>query len=143
MINQMTIPSNFSASHDKATVINFLKGRGINVATDKDIVKSFFEGNDFHLAIYDIKLGNNTMLLTIKNFAQNEDLMIQLSSIFRSKTQHLGSYHILKYARQATDDVIGMIPTFRAFFGEKAVTSTYSKVSWKGNSAIRSTQIAA
>ncbi|MFB0945233.1 MAG: hypothetical protein QMB24_03620 [Spirosomataceae bacterium] len=39
-------------------------------------MKSFFEGNDYHLAVYDSRKQAHTMLLTVKNFAKNEDLLL-------------------------------------------------------------------
>lgn len=143
MKNQVITTSNFQSSNNIETVANFLKTQGITNFLSQDVVKSFYEGNDFHLAIYDARHGNNTMLLTVKNFAQNEDILIELNDIFRAETQHLGTYHILKYARQATDDVIGLIPTFKALFSERKVANPYQKVNWKNNYQTRNTNIAA
>ncbi len=143
MKNQTISTNNFQSNNNAEAVEHFLSTHGVFTVAGQDTVKGFFEGNDYFLAIYDGKLGNNTMLLTIKNFAQNEDLLIELNNIFRNETQHLGSYHILKFARQATDDVIGLIPTFKAFFGEKAVASSFPKVNWTSNFGSQNTNIAA
>jgi hypothetical protein len=143
MKNPTITASSFQSSNDTEAVVTFLKAQGANTTTGQDIVKSFYIGNDYHLAVYDTKEGNNTMLVTIKNFAQNEDLLIELNGIFRAKTQHLGSYHILKFARQATDEVIGLIPTFKAFFGDRIVANPYQKINWRNSFTTQNTYIAA
>lgn len=143
MKNQAITINSFLSNNNAEAVVAFLNAQNVNTNTGKDIVKSFYVGNDYHLAIYDANQGKNTMLLTVKDFAQNEDLLIELNSIFRKETQHLSSYHILKFARQATDEVIGLIPTFKAFFGERTVTNSYPKVNWKSNFNTQNTNIAA
>ena len=143
MKTQQTTPSNVQSVNDSKTVTEFLTARGIRLSADKDVVKSFFEGEDYHLAIFDAKHGKNTMLLTIKNFVQNEDMLIELNSIFRSETQDISSYHILKFARQATDEVIGLLPTFQAFFGKRTVSTPAVNVSFRNKYVPQSANIAA
>jgi|GEM_PF-1353776 hypothetical protein len=122
MKNTTIISSSFNASHDQNIVTNFLQERGINLQANKDVVKSFFDGNDYQLAIYDGRNQEHTMLLTVKNFARNEDLLLELNAIFLAKTKDTSAYHILKFARQATDEIIGLLPTFQVFFGEQPVS---------------------
>jgi hypothetical protein len=82
-------------------------------------VKNFFDGNNYTLVVYDARHQQNNLLVTFFNFTQQEDLMIELNHIFKAETQHTSAYHILRFARQYTDEVLGMLPTFRAFFGDE------------------------
>lgn len=116
MNTQKQLTSNVSITDSITDLQSFLAGKGIETA-DKDIVKNFFDGDNYTIAVYDARHHQNNLLITFFDFTKQEDLMIELNQIFRAETQHTSTYHILRFARQALDDVLGMLPTFRAYFG--------------------------
>jgi hypothetical protein len=118
MKTEKQLSSNVSITDFLPDIQSFLAEKGIETA-DKDIVKNFFDGNDYILAVYDAQHQQNNLLITFFNFTQQEDLIIELNHIFKSETQHTSTYHILRFARQYTDEVLGMLPTFRAYFGDE------------------------
>jgi hypothetical protein len=118
MKTEKQLSSNVSITDFLPDIQSFLAKKGIETA-DKDIVKNFFDGNDYILAVYDAQHQQNNLLVTFYNFTQQEDLMIELNHIFKLETQHTSTYHILRFARQCTDEVLGMLPTFRTYFGNE------------------------
>lgn len=111
--------NNISITDFLPDVKAFLASKGIETG-DKDIVKNFFDGNNYTLAVYDARHQQNNLLITFFNFTEQEDLIIELNNIFKAETKDTSAYHILRFARQFTDDLLGMLPTYRAFFGVEA-----------------------
>lgn len=143
MKTQQQFSGNISISNSQTDVLNFLRAKNVKVSLEKDSVKSFYDGNDYILAVYDVQNQKNNLLITIKDFTQNEDTLIELNNIFRMATQDTSTYHILKFARQATDEVLGMLPTFQAMFGKRTVETQSVKVNMNNVFIPRSANIAA
>lgn len=140
---QPKISATLLANNDVSNVLEFLKSKNETINENQNIVKTYFDGHDVVLVLYDGTEQKNTMLLTFKDFTKNEDTLIELNTIFRESTRDMNITNVIKMARQATDEIIGMIPTFQAYFGEQLVSTPAVRINTPNYFASQETSIAA
>jgi hypothetical protein len=125
-MNLEKITSSLLTTSCKEEIFDFVYDRegSINCWKAGRFVKSFFVNNDFVLVLHDaISEKPQTTLFLVKDFAQNEDTLIELAGVFRNINVAASQYNIYKYAKQAVEEVIGMVPTFEVLF--RTQRSTY------------------
>lgn len=116
------IGGNLYGSTNETQIIDYLAdNKKMPANLNKSFVLSFMEDKNFNLILFlPNDPQNKFMQFTFVDFISNEDTLIYLSDMFKQMAQQ--DYFTYKPAQNKVDDVLFMLPTYRALAGYKKPT---------------------
>ncbi len=114
MKTEKHIGGNLYASTNEAQIIDYLADhKKMPASLHKSFVVSFMDDKDFNLILFlPNETNNKFMQFTFVDFIADEDTLIYLSGAFNELSK--GDYFTFKPAQNKVDEVLYMLPTYRA-----------------------------
>ncbi|NBA87983.1 hypothetical protein GVN16_19590 [Emticicia sp. CRIBPO] len=119
MKTEKHIGGNLYGSTNETQIIDYLADhKKMPANLNKSFVLSFMEDKNFNLILFlPNETQNKFMQFTFVDFITNEDTLIYMSGMFKELSKQ--DYSAYKPAQNKVDDVLYMLPTYRALAGYK------------------------